>query len=138
MTVVVSGGVSLALIALFQFEQTSGMRLLRSARVLFDRAVEQARNRIAASYRAVSGPALRASVHYLFHKLLSALLRSVARLEAKLHSIARSNKDRANRSVNSEGVTSASHLSAIADYKRETELSDSEKQERRDAALSGK
>lgn len=132
--VVISGSVAVALIILFRYEQARGVRYLGGARRLFDRSVEHAKYRLERTYRRVTGQALRQSVHYIFHQILTATLRRIQRLEDIVHAVARFNKNRANHR---REATSISHLSAVADHKREVALSDSQKQQRRDAALNG-
>lgn len=132
--VLASGGLTLALLLLFWYEQARGARYLGGARTLFDRSVEHAKRRLEQTYRRVTGQTLRQSIHYIFHQVLTAILHQMHRLEDVVHAIARFNKNRANHS---KSGASLSHLSVIADHKRETQLSDTQKQQRRDEALLG-
>lgn len=133
--VAVSGSVAVVLIVLFRYEQARGVRYIEGARKLFDRSVRHAELRLKSIYRLMTGQTIRQSIHYLFHQVLSAILHQIQRLEDTVHTVARFNKDRANHRKNS---VSPSHLSVMADHKRSTQLTDAQKQQRRDEVLNGR
>ncbi|MBI4086374.1 hypothetical protein HY416_00105 [Candidatus Kaiserbacteria bacterium] len=133
-TVLISGGCTLLLLTLFRAERRRGMRYASGVRVLFDRSLEDAQIRWKDAYRRLMGHTVRQSVRYLFHRILTSLLRRLGRLEAFLWSAVHINRRRANRAEESP----SSHFSAIAEHKRETELSEEERQQKRDEALNGK
>jgi len=132
--VLVSGGVVLALTVLFRCERTRGARFAGAARTRFDHTLEEFGVRTRYLYRQCAGQTLRQSLHYVFHQILTAMLRLIQRAEASVYSIVRHNKNRANR--HAEGAPSA-HLSALAEHKRTTKLSDAQIRQRRDEALNG-
>lgn len=134
-TVLASGGFTLFLLVLFRYERRRGVRYANAVRVLFDRSLEETKAYWGDAYRRITGRTLRQSVRYVFHRILTSLLRRLGRLEQFLRSIVHVNRRRANRA---EGHSPSSHLSAIADHKRETELSEEEQRQKRNEALGGK
>ncbi len=133
--VLASGVLTLALVICFQYERSHSTRFFRNVRGKFDRTIEQAKLRIGRKYEQITGQTMRQSIHYVFHQLLTALLRTIHRLEASIISIVRFNKNRATRHTD---AAPSAHFSAIADHKREVKLSDTQKQQRRDQALMGR
>ncbi len=132
--VCVSGSLLIGLIALFRYEHRHGARVWANVRSRFDAFVETMNTRMQHRSHIFLRQTVRQSIHYLFHQVLTLVLRCIQCIEQWVHTIARFNKRRANvRSV----VEPSSHFSAIAEHKRNTELSESEKQHRRDQALSG-
>ena len=130
-TVLGSGGLAVVLIILFGRERSRGARYGKGARVLFDRSLEEARVQLERRYRRLADRTLPQSIQYIFHRILVAILDRIRRLEASVSTVLSRNKNRAN------GHTISPHLSAIAEHKRETALSEEEKQHRRERALDG-
>lgn len=133
-TVCISGGLALALLTLFHSEQVRRARYARGVRVLFDRSVEEAKTRFKNQYYRLTGRTLPQSFHYIFHRILTAILRRIQGLEKLIRSIAWRNKNRANRR---QDAPTSSHFSGLIDHKRETRLSDEEKRQKCDQALNG-
>jgi hypothetical protein len=133
--VLTSGLGILGLIVFFRYEQSRRVRVCNERRAAFDRAIEYAKYRVAGTYHRVTDQTFRQSVHYVFHQILTVLLHSIQRIEASVRSVARFNKSRAKRR---KDTAPTSHFSAIADHKRNTQLSDTQKQQRRDQALMGR
>lgn len=132
-TVLITGGVTLALIALFRYEAARGARCLPITRRALDHAVENAGGILSRRWRQITGPAMRQSLHYIFHQLLTGIIRLLQRLEVFVYTIVHLNRDRAKRRRNA----SSSSLSGIVEHKRAAGLSEEEKQRRRDEALNG-
>lgn len=130
-----SGGITLALVVIFRYEHAHGVCFLRDARMKFDRTLEDTKLHLEHQYRQVTTQTIRQSIHYVFHQILTLLLRTIHRLEDTVLFIVRFNKNRAN---GREGVLPPSHFSAITDHQRETQLSDTEMQHKRDEALMGR
>jgi hypothetical protein len=132
-----SGGLALLLIVLFRHERSRGARYHKGARALFDRSLEVAKSQVKRRYRSLADRTLPQSIQYIFHRMLVATLSRLQRLETAVSAVLRRNKNRANRRDLEEASNASSHLSAIADHKRETALSEEEKKQRRDHALNG-
>ena len=132
--VIISGVATITLVVFFRYEKKHGVRYAEDTRMRLDRALADILLRAKQRYHEATTQTIRQSVYYIFHKVLTAILRAVQRLEQRVRSVVHSNKNRANRN---EHVFSP-HFSAIADHKRETRLSPLEKQHRRDIALLGR
>ncbi len=138
LTVYLSGGVSLALIVLFRYERAHHTRVFAGLREMIDDAVAGVMGWLTNSLQQMTGQSVRQSarqtLHFVFHQILTILLKVIQYAERMLHKIAQFNKKRAN----SRPVTeSSSHLAVLADHKQRTQLSEVEKQQRRDRALMG-
>ncbi|MDZ4285230.1 MAG: hypothetical protein U1A28_05395, partial [Patescibacteria group bacterium] len=70
-TLLITGSVTVALVALFRYERVRGIRYARTIRTAFDNALEDMQSRLTQKYRQATGQAVRQSVHYVFHRALS-------------------------------------------------------------------
>lgn len=131
----ISGILLAAYGALLRAERARGARWGAHMRETLDRACEHVFERTGGARVHASVRTLKQTVHYLFHQVLTWMLRLVQRVEVRVHAALRSNKDRAKRvaAQRSEG-----HLSAIAEHKRTSKLSDEERRRRSEEALLGK
>lgn len=133
--VLTSGVLLAAYVGLLRLERARGVRYAASARAALDRVSENVLERIGGAHINASMRTFRQTLHFLFHQVLTWVLRLVQRVEVYVHAALRSNKDRAKRVARPK---SDNHLSAIADHKRASQLSDEERRRRSEAALNGR
>mgnify|MGYP007077406948 CR=1 FL=1 len=133
--VLVGGSVgSVFLMLLFYVEERRGVRFLDSLRNRLDRATDWTIVRWHTLMLYLGGGAGRVGFHYAMHHLLG-FARGVARqLEQQLVRLQRRNK-RVVRSV--QAARTESHLTAIAEHKHATALSEDEKKDLKERSLEG-
>src|SRR3989344_6155611 len=95
--VVFSGGMLLAANVLFRYERKRGVRFAEAARSRLDRALLSTVLMARSRYHHLTERTIRQSLHYIFHQLLTRMLRSIQSVETGVYAIVRRNKDRANR-----------------------------------------
>lgn len=132
----VGGGVTIAFLVMFRIEKNRGTRFFSSARGAFDESLHGVMGRMSHRFPHLSGQTVRQTVHYMFHKALTAVLQLLARAEDVVRKVVHVNKRSANRANGKQ--TPNAHFSAIAEHKRSAQLTDAEKQKRREDALNGR
>ena len=120
-----SFGTLLFLSALFRIEDARGKRFLETVRNLLDRGCELIGKGTRRLRIWFGSGMIRLFFHYLAHKLLKCGLAMIRTCERFFEKRLRYNRRKANQL--SESIEQ-SHLAAIAEHKRDTALSDREKQ----------
>ena len=124
------------LVTLFSVEQYRGRRYGESVRAIFDRMIMGIARALRSRFPEINSLFFQEFAYYILHVFLSKILMSVRRIENGVHSIVRFNRMKALKlraRTNDEStvafVPSANeaHLSAVAEHKKETELSPKEK-----------
>lgn len=136
--VIVTGVLVCAAAIVLRFERARGERYASGARTTFDRLIFETKERLVFRYGAMSVRSVRQTIHFMLHQLLTILLRIIAYVERLIRSVVHLNKRQANKDVvKTTGSSSTSHLSAIADHKRGSKLSEEEQRAAKERALRG-
>ena len=145
-TVLSSGTITLFLIVLFRIERERGRRFGESYRSIIDRMFTGIGNGFRTRFPEINSGFFQELVHYVMHVFLSKALGMLRALEAVTLYIVRFNRMHALRlrkrvrGVEQEKqleATPSDHLQAIAEHKRSVELTDVQKEKRKNAALEG-
>jgi len=132
--IVSSAGALVFLVGIFYIEDTRTHRFFSSPRVWLDGKLQQLLLTWQASLLYVGGGAMRVWMHYMFHKLLGALMFLLHICNVQLARLQKRNK-RVVRSV--QAVRSETHLAAIEAHRQATALTPKEKQTLKDKSLLG-
>ena len=131
----ISMALALCIVLLLRHEEKHGIRFADKTRRHADFFVLKVIHNIRLGLRYVGRDALRQIFHYVFHSLLSAILRFMRNTEDILRDAIRSNKTVA-RNAERESET-LSKLEEIALHKIETALTEEEKRAHREKTLQG-
>lgn len=139
---VLSGLSSLLLITLFSIEQHRGRRFGEHIRAIFDRMLTGMNKGVRAHMPHVNKYFFQELFHFIVQRTLSQALALLRRLEHLVLHVVRFNRMQvlALRKREAEVVAPQAtdeHFAAIAEHKKAVELSPKEKQERKDASISG-
>lgn len=133
---IISGAVLSALFVLFRYEQDRGVRVLHGVRERFDTAVVRLSALSASFSRFFGRRMIRQTIHYLFHKMLKALLQFIKRCEQFLKRILHTNKMIAHK-LEQDADRPKNKLDEIAEHKQSVALSETEKKKRKQKSLEG-
>lgn len=132
---IASGVLVSALVILFRYEHKKGRRFADKARCHADFLVLKVSHSFHTGLTYVGKDALRQTFHYVFHTVLSLVLKFIKQCENGLRNAIRSNKTIA-RNAERESVT-LSKLEEIALHKIASALTEEEKKKHKDKILRG-
>jgi len=135
-SVVLSAGALLTLLALFHIESRRGSRYFEEVRMKFDSAVLYGRKKIARVRSLFAYELMRQSMHYLFHRLLRGLKRLVKYLERQIDALLRTNKSFA-RTMKKKR-SSGGKLQHVMQHKESIALSEEEKKSYKEKSIGTK
>ncbi|HMA78438.1 MAG TPA: hypothetical protein VKP88_04905 [Candidatus Paceibacterota bacterium] len=130
----ISGAGVFSLALLFAFEQRRGQRLGEPGRAALDRLADRAIVGWHTLMLYIGSGAARVGLHYVMHRVLRTCAGLLAWLHERVEYWRRRNR-RIARTV--QAARTDSHLSAIAEHKHATALSDEEKTSLKEKTLAG-
>lgn len=148
-TVLVSGLLALFLLIIFRIERSRGSRFGEGIRSDIDRFIEGLKRFFKRIFPEVNSAFFQEFAHYMMHMVLSKALGFLRFLESITLSVVRFNRTQALK-LRKRGVmtdiepqttqpsATSEHLQAIHEHKKTTELTDTQKEKRKNAALMGK
>lgn len=131
----ISGGFVAFLILVFRHEQRSGRRILEGVRSAADRGVLRSGAFLTEVGQFIGRNFVRQIIHYIFHRFLGVILRTVENIEGRLRTVMRVNKNLA-RTVERESAE-RTKLEEIALHKAASALTEAEKRTHKERALRG-
>ena len=148
-TVLTSGLLALFLLFIFRIERSRGRRFGEGVRAGIDRSIDAVKRFFRKILPEVNSAFFQEFAHYIMHMLLSKALGFLRLLESLTLSVVRFNRTQALK-LRKRGTISdiepaptqpsatTEHLQAIHEHKKTTELTDAQKEKRKNAALMGK
>jgi hypothetical protein len=144
-TVLASGITALFLISLFSIERKRGVRFGEALRSLFDRVLGGLKRGMVRRLPEVNTAFFQELIHFITHLILSKTLGFLRSLESLTLTVVRFNRKQALKlrrkaQVSEEVVRTTdvvTSLQAVVDHKKAVELTEKQKEKRKNAALEG-
>lgn len=134
--ILVSGCMLACFWLLFYLEEKRGERFFSRIRIVFDRIVLRLAHIWTQISRYIGRQMVRQTLHYTFHRVLTALLRFLERLEKHVKRVLRTNKMVA-RKLHLQSDRPKNQLDEIAEHKQSVALTDAQKRKHRQRSLEG-
>jgi len=131
----VSVGISLALILLFRFETKKGIRFAEKSRSALDETVYRTTHNSKYAAFGFFRHLAKEVPYFLLHSFLRLILKFIEYIEKGVKKMMHANGPRSH--VSEDAQVSKNKLSEIAQHKQDVSLSDKEKKEHKDKALDG-